>query len=66
MPNMKALSHRLKKLWPMLKFSKVGQRSRSRSHVQNLCFRRKGLVIRITNTKYESPISYDKKVMANV
>ena len=66
MPNMKALSHRINKLWPMLKFSKVGQRSRSRSHDQNLWFCRKGLVIRYTHAKYESPISYNKKVMANV
>ena len=47
-------------------FSKVGQRSRSRSHVQNLWYRQKGLVIRNTHAKYESPISYSKKVMANV
>ena len=64
---MKALSHRRKKLWPMLKFfSKVGHRSLSRSHVQNLWLHRKGLVIRYTHAKYESPISYNKKVMANV
>ena len=47
-------------------FSKVGQRSRSRSHFQNLLFRRKGLVIKYTHAKYESHISYNKKVMANV
>ena len=36
MENMKALSLTIKKLWPMLKFFlKVGQWSRSRSHVQN-------------------------------
>ena len=34
MPNMNALSLRMKKLWPMLKISKVVQRSRS--HVQHL------------------------------
>ena len=64
---MKDLSHRKKKLWPMLKFFK----SRSKvtvkvTHVQNLWFRREGLVIRYTHAKYESPISYNKKVMANV
>ena len=50
MPNMKALSHRLKKTMANVKvFSRVGQRSRSRSHVKNLWFRRKGLVIRYTH-----------------
>ena len=47
-------------------FQKVGQRSRSRSQVQNLWYRWKGLVLRITHAKYESPISKSKKVMANV
>ena len=49
-------------------FSKllVGQRPGSRSHVQNLWYRKKGLVKRNTHSKYESPISLDKKVMANV
>ena len=47
-------------------FLKVGQRSRSRSQVQNLWYRWKGLVIRITHAKYERLISKDKKVMANV
>ena len=47
-------------------FSKVGQRSRSRSHVQNSWYCWKGLVIRITHAKYERPISKGKKVMANV
>ena len=47
-----------KKLWPMLKFfSKLGQRSRSRSHVQNLWYCLKGLVIRNTHAKYERPTS---------
>ena len=46
-------------------FSKVGQRSRSRSHVQNLWYRRQGLM-RNTHAKYESPISYGKKVILNV
>ena len=47
-------------------FSKVGQRSRSRSQIQNLWYRWKGLVIRITHAKYERLISKGKKVMANV
>ena len=50
----------------MLQFSKVGQRSRSRLHVPNLWYHWKGFVIRNTHTKYESFISKDKKVMANV
>ena len=47
-------------------FSKVGQRSRSRSQVQNSWYRWKGLVIRITHAKYERLIFKSKKVMANV
>ena len=47
-------------------FSKVGQRSRSRSQVQNSWYRWTGLVIRITHAKYERLISNSKKVMANV
>ena len=58
MPSMKALSLIIKKLWPMLKFF---QRSRSRSQVQNLWYRWKGLVIRITHAKYERLISKSKK-----
>ena len=42
-------------------FSKVGQRSWSRSQVQNLWYRWKGLVIRITHAKYERPIFKSKK-----
>ena len=38
----------------------------TRKNVQNLWFRRKGLVIRYTHAKYESLISLIKKVMANV
>ena len=66
LPNMKALSLRIKKLWLMTKFLEVDQRSRSRLHVQNLLYRRKGLVIMNTHAKYESPISKDKKVMTNL
>ena len=65
--NMKALSLTIEKLWPMLKFfSKVGQRSQSRSQGQKLWYCWKGLVIRITHAKYERLISKGKKVMANV
>ena len=46
------------------RFSKVGKRSRS--HVQNSWYNWKGLVIRNTHAKYESFISKDKIVMANV
>ena len=66
MPNMKASSHRIKKLRPMLKFFK----SRPKVTVKVTCskfkFGRKGLVIRYTHATYESPICYNKKVMANV
>ena len=47
-------------------FFKVGQRSWSRSQVQNIWYRWKGLVIRITHAKYERLIFKGKKVMANV
>ena len=43
-------------------FLKVGQRSRPRSQVQNLWYRWKGLVIRITHAKYERLISKGKNV----
>ena len=47
-------------------FSKVGEMSRSRSHAKILWYHWKGLVIRNTHAKYESFISKDKIVMANV
>ena len=50
----------------MASFSKVGQRSRSRSQVHNLWYHWKGLVIRITHAKYGRLISKGKKVMPNV
>ena len=43
-------------------FTKVGQRSRSRSKLQNLWYRWKGLGIRITHAKYESLICRVKKL----
>ena len=60
MPNMKAFSLWIKKLWLMLKFFKSRSKvtdSWSRSHVQNLWYRWKGLVIRNKHAKYERPIS---------
>ena len=63
---MKALPLMLFKLWPMLKFSKVGQSSRSRSQGQKLWYHAKGLVLKNTHVKYESPTSYGLKVMTNV
>ena len=54
------------KLCPLLKFSKVDQSSRSRSQGKKLWSNVKGLVIRNTHVKYESPTSYGLKVMANV
>ena len=47
-------------------FSKVGQRSHSRSQVQYLWYRWKDLVIRITHAKYERLLFKSKKIMANV
>ena len=45
-------------------FPNVGQRSRSRSRAQNLWYHRKGVVIRNTHTKYESPGSEGEKVIS--
>ena len=42
----------------------VGQRSRSRSRAKNLWYHRKGVVIRNTHAKYESPTSDGKKVIS--
>ena len=47
-------------------FLEIDKRSRLRSHVQNLLYHRKGLVIMNTHAKYESSISKDKKVMTNL
>ena len=59
MLNMKALLPMVLKLLPILKFfSKVGQITRSKSLGKNLWYHVKGLVIRNTHVKYESPISY--------
>ena len=66
MCNLKALSLLVRKLWPRLKFFKVGQSSRSRSRGQNLWYNVKGLVTRNTHVQYESPITSRKKVMAKV
>ena len=66
MCNMKALSLLVGKLWPRLKFFKVGQTSRSRSGGQKLWYNVKGLVTRNTHVQYESPITSCRKVMAKV
>ena len=63
---MKALSLLVRKLWPRLKFSKVGQISRSRSQGQNLRYHKKGLVTRNAHVQYESPITSGLKVIAKV
>ena len=49
-----------------LSFSKVGQTSRSRSRGKKLWYHVKGLVTRNTHVRYESPISFSKKVMTKV
>ena len=66
MCNMKALSLPVTKLWPRLKFLKVGQTSRSKSQGQKLRYHVKGLVTRNTHVQYESPITSGNKVMAKV
>ena len=62
MPNMNAQSFTVRKYGH---YSKVGQRSRSRSHFQNFWYCLKCLVTRNTHTQYKSPISQFKKVTAN-
>ena len=66
MCNMKALSLLVRWLWPRLKFSKVGQTSRSRSRGKKLWYHVKGLLTRNTHVQYESPISYSNMVMVMV
>ena len=56
----------VRKLWPRLKFFKVGQTSRSRLRGKKLWYHLKGLVTRKTHVQYESPISPCKKVMTKV
>ena len=63
MYNMKALSLLVRKLWPRLNFSNVGQTPRSRSRGQKLWYHVKGLVTRNTHVQYESPIAPGKKLM---
>ena len=63
---MKALPLMVLKLRPMLKFFKSKSKVKSRSQGQKLWYHVKGLVIRNTHVKYESPTSYGIKVMANV
>ena len=66
MCNIKALCLLVRKLWPRLKFFKVGQTSRSRSQGQKLWYHVKDLVTRNTHVQYESLITSGKKVMAKV
>ena len=47
-------------------FSKVGQKSRSRSQGKKFWFQQEGLTTRNTHVKYESPISFGSKVVAKV
>ena len=50
----------------MLKFFKSRTKVMVNVTHTKLWYNRKGLVIRNTQAKYESPISYDKKVMVIV
>ena len=47
-------------------FSKVGQKSRSRSQGENFWDQQEGLATSNTHVKYESPISFGSKVVAKV
>ena len=53
-------------LWPRLKFSKVGQTSRSRSGGQKLWSHGKGLVKSNTHMQYKTFITSGKNVMAKI
>ena len=74
MPNMKDLSLRVKRLWPMLKFfdgQTDGQKDRRTDGRTDRVITighppSGGALITITHAKYESLISYNKEVMANV
>ena len=67
MCNIKALSLFVKKLWSgLIFFSKVGQKSRSRSRGKNLYYQQIALATRITHVKYESPYLFGSKVIAKV
>ena len=63
---LKALAFLVWKLWPRIKFWKVGQTSRSRSLGQKLWHDVKGLVTMNAHMQYESPSSSALKVMAKV
>ena len=47
-------------------FSKVGQKSRSRSRGKKIWFQQEGLGTRNTHVKYESSISFGSEVIAKV
>ena len=68
MPNMKTVCLMERKLCAKLKFSKCRSKvDHGQGHViKNLWYRQKGLVIRNTHAKYESPMSNGKKVMCRV
>ena len=67
MCNIKALSLFCSKVMVKVKFfSKVGQKSRSRSRGKKIWFQQEGLATRNTHVKYESPISFGSKVVAKV
>jgi hypothetical protein len=57
---MEPLSLAIQKIWPMLKFLK------SKLNFKVKRSKKKGLVIKNTHMKYESPITYHSKDMANV
>ena len=66
MCNIKAISLLVQKLWSRFSFSKVGQKSRSRSRGKKICFHQKGLATRNIRVKYESPVFFGSKVVAKV
>jgi hypothetical protein len=63
---MKALSLAIPKIWPMLKFLKSGSNFKVKVTRSKILVPIKGLVIRNTHMKYESPITCHSRDMANV
>jgi hypothetical protein len=64
--NTKTLSLTIQKIWPMLKFLKSGSNFKVKVTKSKFWYQLKGLVIRHTHMKCESPITCHSNDMANV
>jgi hypothetical protein len=63
---MKALSLTIQNIWPKLKFLKSGSDCKVKVTRSKNLVPIEGLVIRNTHMKYESPLTYHSKDMANI